>query len=150
MTTTTAEEVPAKIEGLLNAYKEEQEIKKVLDPNAIEKSTLDRMPNPTGYRLLVLPYAGPATTKGGIILSDNSKDTIQMTTVCAYVLKMGDLCYKDKDKFPNGPWCKEKDWVIFGRYAGSRFKIEGGEVRILNDDEIIAKIDNPADILHMY
>jgi co-chaperonin GroES (HSP10) len=40
--------------------------------------------------------------------------------------------------------------VIFGRYAGSRFKIEGGEVRILNDDEIIAKIDNPSDILHMY
>jgi len=51
---------------------------------------------------------------------------------------------------PLGPWCKEGDWVIFGRYAGSRFKIEGGEVRLLNDDEIIAKIDNPSDILHMY
>jgi co-chaperonin GroES (HSP10) len=63
---------------------------------------------------------------------------------------MGDLCYTDKVRFPNGPWCKTGDWVIFGRYAGSRFKIEGGEVRILNDDEIIAKIDNPADILHMY
>ena len=149
MTMTNAE-VPSKVEGLLNAYKEEQEISKVLDPNSIEKSTLDRMPSPTGYRLLVLPYAGPATTKGGVILSDNSKDTIQMTTVCAYVLKMGDLCYSDKARFPNGPWCKTGDWVIFGRYAGSRFRIEGGEVRILNDDEIIAKIDNPADILHMY
>ena len=73
-----------------------------------------------------------------------------MTTVCAYVLKMGDLCYKDKEKFPNGPWCNKGDWVIFGRYAGSRFKIEGGEVRILNDDEIIAKINNPEDILHAY
>jgi len=149
MTMTNAE-VPSKVEGLLNAYKEEQEISKVLDPNSIEKSTLDRMPSPTGYRLLVLPYAGPATTKGGVILSDNSKDTIQMTTVCAYVLKMGDLCYSDKVRFPNGPWCKTGDWVIFGRYAGSRFRIEGGEVRILNDDEIIANIDNPADILHMY
>jgi len=149
MTMTNAE-VPSKVEGLLNAYKEEQEISKVLDPNSIEKSTLDRMPSPTGYRLLVLPYAGPATTKGGVILSDNSKDTIQMTTVCAYVLKMGDLCYSDKARFPNGPWCKTGDWVIFGRYAGSRFRIEGGEVRILNDDEIIAKIENPADILHMY
>jgi co-chaperonin GroES (HSP10) len=146
----TNAEVPSKVEGLLNAYKEEQEISKVLDPNSIEKSTLDRMPSPTGYRLLVLPYAGPATTKGGVILSDNSKDTIQMTTVCAYVLKMGDLCYSDKARFPNGPWCKTGDWVIFGRYAGSRFRIEGGEVRILNDDEIIAKIENPADILHMY
>jgi co-chaperonin GroES (HSP10) len=73
-----------------------------------------------------------------------------MTTVCAYVLKVGDLAYKDKDKFPNGAWCSKGDWVIFGRYAGSRFKIEGGEVRILNDDEIIGKINNPEDILHAY
>ena len=54
------------------------------------------------------------------------------------------------DKFGDNaePWCKEGDWVIFGRYAGSRFKIEGGEVRLLNDDEIIARISNPDDILH--
>ena len=36
----------------------------------------------------------------------------------------------------------------FGRYAGSRFKIDGGEVRLLNDDEILATINNPEDILH--
>ena len=47
------------------------------------------------------------------------------------------------------PWCFEGDWVIFGRYAGSRFKIEGGEVRLLNDDEILAKINNPEDIIHI-
>ena len=39
------------------------------------------------------------------------------------------------------------DWIIFGRYAGSRFGIEGGEVRILNDDEIIAVVKDPEDIL---
>jgi hypothetical protein len=55
---------------------------------------------------------------------------------------MGNLCFRDKDKFPLGTLVKRGEWVIFGRYAGSRFKIEGGEVRILNDDEIIAKIDN--------
>jgi co-chaperonin GroES (HSP10) len=38
--------------------------------------------------------------------------------------------------------------VIFGRYAGARFKIDGGEVRILNDDEVIAVIQDPEDILH--
>ena len=58
--------------------------------------------------------------------------------------------FKDESKFGDtGAWCKEKDWVLFGRYAGSRFKIEGGEVRILNDDEIIARISNPEDILHV-
>ena len=42
---------------------------------------------------------------------------------------------------------RENDWIIFGRYAGSRFGIEGGEVRILNDDEIIAVVKDPEDIL---
>jgi co-chaperonin GroES (HSP10) len=37
---------------------------------------------------------------------------------------------------------------MFARYAGSRFKIDGGEVRILNDDEVLAKILEPEDILH--
>lgn len=149
----TSKEVPKKTEALLNAYKSRKEIEEtVLDAKNVEKDEklLDRLPSPTGYRILVLPYSGPKKTKGGLYLADTTQETIQMTTVCAYVLKMGDLCYKDKEKFPNGPWCQKGDWVIFGRYAGSRFKIEGGEVRILNDDEIIAKINNPEDILHAY
>ena len=73
-----------------------------------------------------------------------------LATVCGYVLKVGPLAYQDQEKFGafSHPWCEEGDWVIFGRYAGSRFKIVGGEVRLLNDDEILAKIDSPHDILH--
>ena len=63
---------------------------------------------------------------------------------------MGPDCYRDKEKFPDGSWCKKGDWVIFARYAGSRFKIEGGEVRLLNDDEIIATIKDPEDIVHEF
>ena len=55
-----------------------------------------------------------------------------------------------KEKFPFGKWCEERQWVIFGRYAGSRFKIDGGEVRILNDDEIIATVPDPEAILHQF
>nr|ASN63222.1 co-chaperonin GroES [uncultured virus] len=147
-----SKEVPKKTEALLDAYKEQEKIQTFLDAKSVSenKSLLDRLPSPTGWRLLVLPYAGPKKTKGGIILTDTTSETIQMTTVCAYVLKVGDLAYKDKEKFPDGPWCQKGDWVIFGRYAGSRFKIDGGEVRILNDDEIIAKIENPEDIHHQY
>jgi len=146
-------EIPNRTEALLDNYKSKDKIEETrLDAKAVEsnKDLLDRLPSPTGYRLLVLPYAGPEKTKGGLYLADTTQDTIQMTTVCAYVLKVGDQAYKDESKFPNGPWCKKGDWIIFGRYAGSRFKIEGGEVRILNDDEIIAKINNPEDILHAY
>ena len=80
-------------------------------------------------------------------LTDQQLDEDQVQTVVGYVLKQGPLCYADTDKFPNGPWCNEKEWVIFPRYAGSRFRIEGGEVRILNDDEVLATIKNPDDIL---
>ena len=139
-----------KTSNLSDSYKAEQEVATVLDPKAIDDNLLERLPNPTGYRILVLPYAGPKKTKGGIILADSTQETIQMTTVCGLVLKMGNLCYRDKEKFPLGAWCKTNDWVIFSRYAGSRFKIEGGEVRVLNDDEIISTIKNPRDILHHY
>ena len=137
-------------EKLKDSYKPEEEISTVLDPKSINDKLLDRLPTPTGYRMLILPYAGPKKTKGGILLSDTTQETIQMTTVCGLVLKMGNLCYRDKEKFPLGSWCKLNDWVIFSMYAGSRFKIEGGEVRVLNDDEIISTIKNPRDILHHY
>ena len=139
-----------KTSNLSDSYKAEQEVATVLDPKAIDDNLLERLPNPTGYRILVLPYAGPKKTKGGIILADTTQETIQMTTVCGLVLKMGNLCYRAKDKVPLGAWCKTNDWVIYSRYAGSRFKIEGGEVRVLNDDEIISTIKNPRDILHHY
>ena len=143
-------ETPRRTEALLDAYKAKEEIETVLDPKAIDKSTLESLPKPTGYRILVLPFAGPKKTKGGLFLSDTTQETIQMTTVCGLVLKMGDLCYHDKDKFSKGPWCELNQWVIFSRYAGSRFKIDGGEVRVLNDDEIISTINDPNDILHHY
>ena len=113
---------------------------RVLDPSLIEKSLIERMPKPTGWRLLILPYRGKGKTEGGILLPDKIVEEGQISTQVGYVLKAGSLAYKDTEKFPTGPWCEEKDWVMFARYAGSRFKIDGGEVRILNDDEILAKI----------
>lgn len=111
---------------------------------------LDCLPDPIGYRMLVRPYAGETKTKGGLILSEQTQDTIAMTTVIGIVVKMGDLCYLDKDKFPTGAWCKEGQFVMYGRYSGSRFKTKYGEHRILNDDEIIGVVKRPQDILHLY
>lgn len=122
---------------------------RVLDPSKADASLIERMPSPTGWRMLILPYRGKAKTQGGVYLPDQVIDDGQLTTVVGYVMKQGPLCYKDADKFPDGPWCKQGDWVIFARYAGSRFKIEGGEVRILNDDEILAVISDPDDILSL-
>ena len=73
-----------------------------------------------------------------------------MTTVVGFVVKMGDLCYKDKTKFPTGPWCQEGQFIVYGRYSGARFKTKYGEHRMLNDDEIIGTINKPEDILALF
>jgi chaperonin GroES len=116
---------------------------------SLDKTVRDRIPKPTGWRIVLLPYKGAEKSKGGILLSDQTREKQQITTVCAYVLAVGPLAYKDTVKFPEGAWCKEGDWIIFGRYAGARIGLDGGEVRIINDDEVLAVIGDPEDILHM-
>jgi co-chaperonin GroES (HSP10) len=120
---------------------------RVLDPSLADKTLLERMPTPTGWRMLILPYRGKERTDGGVYLPEKVRDDGQIQTVVGYVLKQGPLVYKDQEKFPTGAWCKERDWVVFARYAGSRFRIEGGEVRIINDDEVLATLSNPEDII---
>ena len=140
------EGVSAGVADLASAYKDVTD--KVLDPESIGGSLLERMPDPTGWRLLILPYRGKGKTDGGIYLPDTVVNEQTISTQVGYVLKVGPLAYKDAEKFPSGPWCEQGNWVMFARYAGSRFKIDGGEVRILNDDEILARINEPEDILH--
>ena len=118
-----------------------------LSPENIGSETVDELPNPSGYRLLVLPFTPKNKSDGGILFSQETLDKARIATTCGYVLKMGDLAYKDKEKF-NEPWCKKGDWVIFARYAGSRLPIEGGEVRILNDDEVLGTVKDPESLLH--
>lgn len=132
-----------------NAYVPEE--KRVLDPSLVNKSLKERLPQPTGWRILVMPYQGKATTDGGIVLPDEVVRREQLATVVAYVLRVGPLAYKDPAKFgeEGEPWCKEGDWVCIGRYSGSRFKIDGGEIRIINDDEVIATILEPGDVMNV-
>ena len=110
----------------------------------------EKLPQPTGWRLIVLPFKMDEKTKGGIIMNESLLEKQQVASQCGNVLAMGSQCYKDKERYPEGPWCKVGDWVIFARYAGSRIQIEGGEIRLLNEDEILATVKNPEDILHKY
>ncbi len=136
-------------EPLKSAYVDAKE--RVLDPSLLDKSLLERLPQPTGWRVLVMPYQGKAKTASGLYIPDEIRERESVATVVAYVMKLGPLAYKDADKFGPGeePWCKEGQWVCIGRYSGSRFKIDGGEVRIINDDEVIATLLEPDDIKHV-
>jgi co-chaperonin GroES (HSP10) len=152
-TLSTSEKEAPKIKlGLQDKYEEENKNlipePEPLTPENIGSETVDELPTPSGYRLLVLPFTPKNKSAGGIIFSQESLDKARIATTCGYVLKMGDLAYKDKDKFGE-PWCKKGDWVIFARYAGSRLPIEGGEVRILNDDEVLGTVKDPESVLHL-
>ena len=145
------EEVPKHKNALEEKYKE-QKVESVEEPKRIDETNVgsikDELPQPSGWRLLVLPFTPKEKTKGGIIIAQESLEKLRIATNCGYVLKVGPLAYYDKEKFPTGPWCKKGDWVIFARYAGSRLPIEGGEVRLLNDDEVLGTIGDPESVLH--
>ena len=127
---------------------------KIITPNkklvGVKKSEKSRLPKPTGWRLLVLPFRMDEKSKGGVLFANETIDKQQVASQCGNVLAMGPDCYKDEERYSEGPWCKVGDWVVFARYAGSRIQIEGGEVRLLNDDELLATVEDPTDIFHQF
>jgi len=143
---TSEKEIPKHKNALEDKYKSEP-TKEPLNPENIKKQK-SQLPAPSGWRLLVLPFTPKEKSRGGIFYAQESLEKLRIAVNCGYVLKMGPLAYYDKEKFPTGPWCKEGQWVVFARYAGSRLPIEDGEVRILNDDEVLGTISDPEAILH--
>jgi co-chaperonin GroES (HSP10) len=101
------------------------------------------IPEPQGYRILVAVPDVMEKTKGGILLPDELKSLEKTASIFGLVVAMGPDCYKDKEKFPSGPWCQMHDYVIFRSYSGTRFKIEGQEFRIINDDTVEAVAEDP-------
>ena len=146
-------EIPKHKNALAEKYEEQAKEVAVSEAESYERlktKESNKLPRPTGWRILILPFKMPEKTKGGIFLAQDAIERQQVGSNCGLVLEMGPHCYDDKKRYPEGPWCKKGDWVIFAKYAGSRIQIDGGEVRLLNDDEVLAKIDNPEDILHQY
>ena len=137
------------------ADKYEKENKEIEDKeqktyDRLKSKESDKLPQPTGWRMLLLPFKMKEKTKGGLVLAETTLERQQVASQVGLVMAMGPQCYKDKERYPEGPWCEVNSWVMFARYAGSRIKIEGGEMRLLNDDEVLATIDSPEDILHEF
>lgn len=105
-----------------------------------------QLPDPSGYRILcAIPEVEEKTT-GGLFKADITKQYEELTTPVLFVLKVGPDAYKDKKRFPSGPWCKEGDFILTRPHAGSRVKIHGKELRIINDDSVEAVVEDPRGI----
>lgn len=104
------------------------------------------LPQPTGYRLLIAVPVIRETTAGGIAKPQDVLERERTATVIAYVVAMGSDAYKDKTKFPNGPWCSTGSWVLFRNYSGTRFMIGGFEFRFIHDDAVDGVTNEPSGI----
>ena len=104
------------------------------------------LPEPKGYRILCAVPHVEEEFESGIVKDEDTRRVEEQTTVVMFVIKMGDLCYKDESRFPTGPWCKEGDFVLTRPYSGTRVVIHGREFRIINDDTVEAVVQDPRGI----
>lgn len=102
-----------------------------------------QLPKPVGYRLLVALPKIEESFESGIIKADKTLYEEKILSIVGAVLDMGEQAYADKDRFPTGPWCKVGDFVLFRANTGTRFKVNGVEYRLMNDDSIEAVVADP-------
>ena len=111
-----------------------------------DEKTASQLPEPKGYKLLIALPNPDEKTEGGIIKSRQTLEVEEIGSICGFVLKMGEDAYNDEKRFPNGPYCREGDWVLMRSYSGTRFKIHGKEFRLINDDSVEAVVQDPRGI----
>tara|TARA_Y100001951_G_C11171457_1_gene200494 strand:+ start:288 stop:659 length:372 start_codon:yes stop_codon:yes gene_type:complete len=109
----------------------------------LDEDTTRKLPEPKGYKLLIAIPKLEEKTQGGVIIPDQLKGMEQTASIIGLVIALGEAAYKDADKFPDGPYCKEGDFVVFRSYSGTRFKLRGEEFRLINDDTVEAVVDDP-------
>ena len=114
-----------------------------VDNTKVQDDLHAKLPEPTGYRLLIALPEIDEKTEGGVIMPDGLVKDESTASIIGFVIKMGSDAYADKERFPNGAWCKEGDFVIFRSYSGTRFKVAGKEFRLINDDTVEGVVDDP-------
>ena len=121
-------------------------IKKEITP-PIKEDKRKQLPEPKGWKILVAMPQADEKTEGGIIKASQTIKDEEVSNICGYVLKIGPEAYKDKQRFPSGPWCEKGDWVIFRAYSGTRMVMYGQEFRLINDDTVEAVVDDPTGVV---
>lgn len=128
---------------------EEAEIRAIVgDISEVEKAK--QVPKPTGYRILCAIPEVDKEFESGIIKADETRQREETLTTVLFVVELGPDCYLDKNRFPNGPWCKKGDFVLIRPNAGTRLVIHGREFRIINDDSVEGVVEDPRGIKRKY
>ena len=77
--------------------------KAVTETEQVEERTAKQLPIPKGYKILIALPEPEEQTKGGIIKASQTMQVEEVGSICGFILAMGEDCYKDEKRFPNGP-----------------------------------------------
>ena len=103
-----------------------------------------QLPSPTGWKLLcIVPDVADTFDNSTIVKAGAFMKTEEHATTVLFVVAVGPDAYGDKVKFPNGPWCKAGDFILVRTYSGTRFKMYEKEMRLINDDQVDAVVQDP-------
>lgn len=116
----------------------------VLPQNADDKAK--QLPEPSGYHILVAIPEVEDKYESGLIKADSTMHHEEVLSTVFFVVKLGPDCYRDEKRFPNGPWCKQGDFILARPNSGTRLKIHGREFRLINDDTVEAVVQDPRGI----
>ena len=121
---------------------EEKRRRKIEEKEKAEVVLDSQIPRPVGYRILVALPTIEDTFDGGIAKAASTIREEYILSMVGAVVDMGDQAYQDKERFPDGPWCKQGDYVMFRANTGTRFKVGKTEYRLMNDDSIEAVVED--------
>ena len=121
---------------------EEKRRRKIEEKEKAEVVLDSQIPRPVGYRILVALPTIEDTFEGGIAKAASTIREEYILSMVGAVVDMGDQAYQDKERFPDGPWCKQGDYVMFRANTGTRFKVGKTEYRLMNDDSIEAVVED--------
>ena len=103
-----------------------------------------QLPKPVGYKILVaLPEVEKTYQNTKVLKTDTEIHFDYVMSIIGLVVDVGDQAYQDKERFGDQPWCKTNDYVMFRANSGTRFKVNGVEYRLMNDDSIEAVVNDP-------
>ncbi len=117
-----------------------------VDLEATNEEKATQLPTPTGYRILCALPEVEKEYENGLLKADETMRHENLLATVLFVVAMGPDCYGDKDRFPTGPWCKVGDFVLVRPNAGTRLKIHGTEMRMINDDSVEGVVLDPRGI----
>jgi len=100
----------------------------------------EKLGEPVGWRILIKMPRVKDVSEHGIALLPVTKERLELNQARGIVVKMGPGCYADKDRYTEGPWCKQWDVIDFVLHAGREVKQDPDVYRYMNDEDVLGYI----------